>query len=226
MLKAFLKKKPFLRQLLRIRIEWTGCGRVTGRSCDQCFSITYDDAQGGSDIMCMRRGNGQCIFTGNLISDNSFVAVTAESGQCRPFSSDPLEVSTYVRRLSTLFYEMCTYVHTTLKFLKAWGGFQHTFAVNEFDEKCLLPNPSALKSGCWIFFPSEKFLPNWHVFLTESVSPELIRPCSLRKLICICKLWHSLFLLKRQWPCCVKSRVVKMFHFRNEKLSNPRFIMQ
>jgi len=43
--------------------------------------------------MCMRRGNGQCIFTGNLISDNSFVAVTAESGQCRPFSSDPLEVS-------------------------------------------------------------------------------------------------------------------------------------
>ena len=56
--------------------------------------------------MCMRKGNGQCIFTGNLISDNSFVAVTAESGQCRPFSSDPLEVSTSI----ALFYEMCTYV--------------------------------------------------------------------------------------------------------------------
>ena len=94
--------------------------------------------------MCMRRGNGQCIFTGNLISDNSFVAVTAESGQCRPFSSDPLEVSMYVDCLVL----RNVYLRTTSKWLKAWGGFQHTFAVNEFDEKCLLPNPSALKSGC------------------------------------------------------------------------------
>ena len=94
--------------------------------------------------MCMRRGNGQCIFTGNLISDNSFVAVTAESGQCRPFSSDPLEVRMCVNCL--ILRNM--YLRTTSKPLKAWGGFQHTFAVNEFDEKCLLPNPSALKSGC------------------------------------------------------------------------------
>ena len=57
-----------------------------------CFSIEYDDAQGGSDIMCLKKGQFDCIFTGNLISDNSYVAVTASSGRCRPFSSDRLEV--------------------------------------------------------------------------------------------------------------------------------------
>jgi len=45
--------------------------------------------------MCLKEQKaGSCIFTGNLLSDSSFFAVTATNpGQCRPFSKDPLEVS-------------------------------------------------------------------------------------------------------------------------------------
>ena len=39
------------------------------------------------------QGEGSCIFTGNLLGDSSFFAVTATNpGKCRPFSKDPLEV--------------------------------------------------------------------------------------------------------------------------------------
>ena len=40
--------------------------------------------------MCMRNGNFPCIFTGNLVSDNAYVAVTASNagGNCEPFPSD------------------------------------------------------------------------------------------------------------------------------------------
>ena len=46
--------------------------------------------EGGTDIMCMRNGNFPCIFTGNLVSDNAYVAVTASNagGNCEPFPSD------------------------------------------------------------------------------------------------------------------------------------------
>ena len=74
------------------KIKWTGCPRI--RSCDACFSIEFDDAVGGSDIMCMNKSpNTECIWTGNLIKDSSFVAVTGSNGKCRPFGNDPLEVS-------------------------------------------------------------------------------------------------------------------------------------
>ena len=43
--------------------------------------------------MCMKTGQFPCIFTGTKISDNTYVAITASGNQCRPFSSDPLEVS-------------------------------------------------------------------------------------------------------------------------------------
>ena len=70
--------------------------------------------------MCMKRGNGQCIFTGNLISDNSFVAVTAESGQCRPFSSDPLEVRTSISHCGNfnIFVSLRFYVKSILRILE------------------------------------------------------------------------------------------------------------
>ena len=74
------------------KIKWTGCPRT--RSCDACFSIEFDDAKKGSDIMCMNKSpNTECIWTGNLINDSSFVAVTGSNGKCRPFGNDPLEVS-------------------------------------------------------------------------------------------------------------------------------------
>ena len=74
------------------KIKWTGCPRT--RSCDACFSIEFDDAKGGAGIMCMNKSpNTECIWTGNLISDSSFVAVTGSNGKCRPFGNDPLEVS-------------------------------------------------------------------------------------------------------------------------------------
>ena len=47
--------------------------------------------------MCMRNGNFPCIFTGNLVSDNAYVAVTASNagGNCEPFPSD-FEVGIYI----------------------------------------------------------------------------------------------------------------------------------
>ena len=75
------------------KIDWTDCGIVGGgRQCDVCFSITFNDGQPGSDIMCMK--GKQCVFTGNLIDDGSYVAVTA-SLQCTPPLSDPLDVLKY-----------------------------------------------------------------------------------------------------------------------------------
>ena len=77
------------------KIKWTGCPRT--RSCNACFSIEFDDAKKGSDIMCMNKSpNTECIWTGNLINDSSFVAVTGSNGKCRPFGNDPLEVSKIV----------------------------------------------------------------------------------------------------------------------------------
>ena len=40
--------------------------------------------------MCMRNQKYPCIFTGNLVSDNAYVAVTASNagGNCRPFPSN------------------------------------------------------------------------------------------------------------------------------------------
>ena len=72
------------------KINWTGCDRT--KSCDACFFIEY--AQGDSDIMCLAKDpNAECIFTGQIISDGSYAAVTASNGRCRPFGTDPLEVS-------------------------------------------------------------------------------------------------------------------------------------
>ena len=72
------------------KIGWTDCGIIGGgRQCDVCFSITFNDDQPGSDIMCMK--GKQCVYTGNLINDGSYVAVTA-SLQCTPELSDPLSV--------------------------------------------------------------------------------------------------------------------------------------
>ena len=71
-------------------------------SCDACFSIEFDDAKGGSGTMCMNKSpNTECIWTGNLISDSSFVAVTGSNGKCRPsridsYVTDPLEVSFFL----------------------------------------------------------------------------------------------------------------------------------
>jgi len=54
--------------------------------------------------MCMRNGNFPCIFTGNLVSDNAYVAVTASNagGNCEPFPSD-FEVSLSSDRCSGSF---------------------------------------------------------------------------------------------------------------------------
>ena len=83
------------------KIVWTDCTRAR-RQCDACFSITYDDNLGGFDIMCMKSHKDfPCIFSGNIISDNSYAAITSQNGgQCRPFSSDPLNVSLSSRRCS------------------------------------------------------------------------------------------------------------------------------
>ena len=75
------------------KIKWKGCTRIAGNNCDACFSIEYDDAEGGSDTLCMKEGDFPCIFTGNLVKDGSYVAVTATNNVCRPFGSDPLEIS-------------------------------------------------------------------------------------------------------------------------------------
>ena len=63
--------------------------------CDACFRINFKNAAQDRDIMCLKeQGEGTCIFTGNLLGDRSFFAVTATNArQCRPFSNDPLEVS-------------------------------------------------------------------------------------------------------------------------------------
>merc|ERR1711963_130828 len=74
-------------------IKWKGCPRIGGLDCDACFSIVYDDAQGGDDTLCMKKGSSNCIFTGKLLSDDSYAAITASSGNCRPFSNNELEVS-------------------------------------------------------------------------------------------------------------------------------------
>lgn len=75
------------------KINWTGCPRT--RSCDACFFIEY--AQGDSDIMCLAENpNAKCIFTGQIISDGTYAAVTASNGKCRPFGTDPLEVSWFI----------------------------------------------------------------------------------------------------------------------------------
>ena len=62
--------------------------------CDACLHINFKNAGRDRDIMCMKeQGEGSCIFTGNLLGDSSFFAVTATNpGKCRPFSKDPLEV--------------------------------------------------------------------------------------------------------------------------------------
>ena len=75
------------------KINWVECPYLE-RQCDACFSITFNDALlPKEDLMCMQAGQSPCIWTGNLVDDGSYVAVTASSGNCRPFSSDPLEVS-------------------------------------------------------------------------------------------------------------------------------------
>ena len=72
-------------------ITWTKC---SNENCDDCLSITFNDGQPGSDEMCLKKSKaGSCIWTGNMNSDGSYVAVTASSGQCKPFSPDTLEVS-------------------------------------------------------------------------------------------------------------------------------------
>ena len=62
--------------------------------CDSCLHVNFKNAGRDRDIMCMKEhGEGSCIFTGNLLGDSSFFAVTATNpGKCRPFSKDPLEV--------------------------------------------------------------------------------------------------------------------------------------
>ena len=74
-------------------IKWKGCPRIGGLDCDACFSIEFDDSEGGSDTLCMKEGDFPCIYTGNLMKDGSYAAITASDGKCRPFGSDPLEVS-------------------------------------------------------------------------------------------------------------------------------------
>ena len=72
-------------------INWSECDSQI--ECDACFSINFKDGKiPANDVMCMKTGQSPCIWTGNLVQDGSYVAVTASSGQCRPFSSDPLEV--------------------------------------------------------------------------------------------------------------------------------------
>jgi len=82
------------------KINWVECPYLE-RQCDACFSITFNDALlPKEDLMCMQAGQSPCIWTGNLVDDGSYVAVTASSGNCRPFSSDPLEVSLSSNRCS------------------------------------------------------------------------------------------------------------------------------
>ena len=72
-------------------INWSS--ECTPNECDACFSIKFKDGKmPPKDLMCMKKGEYPCIWTGNLVQDGSYVAVTASSGQCRPFSSDSLEV--------------------------------------------------------------------------------------------------------------------------------------
>ena len=74
------------------KINWTGCDRT--KSCDACFFIEY--AQGDSDIMCLTKDpKVECKKTGKIISDGSDAIVTASSGRCRPFGTDPFTVSHY-----------------------------------------------------------------------------------------------------------------------------------
>ena len=73
------------------KIKWKGCVRIGGRHCDACFSIEFDDFEGGYDTLCMEEVF-PCIFTGNLINDGSHVSLNFTDGKCGPFGSDPLEV--------------------------------------------------------------------------------------------------------------------------------------
>ena len=94
------------------KIDWTDCTFIGGGGqCDVCFSITFNDGQPGSDIMCMK--GKQCVWTGNLIDDGSYVAVTA-SDQCTPELSDPLSV----RFFSVSILKLIHYLDRNLNFLQ------------------------------------------------------------------------------------------------------------
>ena len=61
--------------------------------CDECMKVDFKNSAGDTDIMCLKQEKGPCIFTGNLVKDSSYFAVTATNPrQCRPFGNDPLEV--------------------------------------------------------------------------------------------------------------------------------------
>ena len=67
------------------------------------MKVDFKNPAGDSDIMCLKRQgkDTSCIFTGNLVKDSSYFAVTAPNpGKCRPFSDDPLEVSKVLFYLS------------------------------------------------------------------------------------------------------------------------------
>ena len=88
--RKFLHQSGIILKLsLLYNINITALGR-----CDACLRINFKNAGRDRDIMCMKeKGEGSCIFTGNLLGDSSFFAVTATNpGKCRPFSKDPLEV--------------------------------------------------------------------------------------------------------------------------------------
>ena len=44
--------------------------------CDNCLKIKFDDNSGGSDVMCLNKKQ-ECIWSGNLVQDGSYVAVTS-----------------------------------------------------------------------------------------------------------------------------------------------------
>ena len=87
-------------------INWIECSPLLHSSpCDACFSIKFKDGKmPANDEICMKTGQSQCIWTGNLVHDGSYVAVTASSGQCRPFSSDPLEVRKIQPKTKVVFF--------------------------------------------------------------------------------------------------------------------------
>merc|ERR1711963_465218 len=72
-------------------IQWTRCP-PSGRRCDACFLVNFNNAAGESDTMCLQN-QGFCIHTGNLIGDGTYAVATSSTGSCQPFSNDPLEFS-------------------------------------------------------------------------------------------------------------------------------------
>ena len=45
--------------------------------CDDCLQIEFDDEKGGYDMLCLKKKK-ECTWSGHLIKDGSYVAVTCD----------------------------------------------------------------------------------------------------------------------------------------------------